>query len=89
MDGFPNGRRLEDDVTTIELQAVGGVVLAAIGLWYDDYTPNSSPSPVTQNLQNVLAFNAGITQNDTTFKASFPFVQTPWRGFDYTLKPRF
>ena len=23
MDGFPNGRRLEDDVTTIELQAVG------------------------------------------------------------------
>ncbi len=39
MDGFPNGRRLEDDVTTIELQAVGGVVLAAIGLWYDDYSP--------------------------------------------------
>ena len=37
MDGFPNGRRLEDDVTTIELQAVGGVALAAIGLWYDDY----------------------------------------------------
>ncbi|HLY68776.1 MAG TPA: DUF4331 domain-containing protein, partial [Puia sp.] len=27
MDGFPNGRRLEDDVTRIELQAVGGVVL--------------------------------------------------------------
>jgi hypothetical protein len=39
MDGFPNGRRLEDDVTTIELQAVGGVVLAAIGLFYDDATP--------------------------------------------------
>ncbi|RYZ78577.1 MAG: hypothetical protein EOP06_28795, partial [Proteobacteria bacterium] len=40
------GRRLEDDVTTIELQAVGGVVLAAIGLWYDDYNasdPNASP----------------------------------------------
>ena len=38
MDGFPNGRRLEDDVTRIELQAVSGVVLAAVGLWYDDYT---------------------------------------------------
>ncbi|MEJ7661095.1 MAG: DUF4331 family protein [Hymenobacter sp.] len=37
MDGFPNGRRLEDDVTRIELQAVSGVVLAALGLWYDDY----------------------------------------------------
>ncbi|MEO6674086.1 MAG: DUF4331 domain-containing protein [Ginsengibacter sp.] len=88
MDGFPNGRRLEDDVTTIELQAVGGVVLAAIGLWYDDYTPGD-PNPVTQNLINVLSFTAGPTTNDTTFKASFPYVQTPWRGFDYTIKPRF
>ena len=87
MDGFPNGRRLEDDVTTIELQAVGGVVLAAVGLWYDDY--NGSGSPVTQNLVNVLSFSAGPTKNDTTFKTSFPYVQTPWRGYDYTVKPRF
>ncbi len=88
MDGFPNGRRLEDDVTTIELQAVGGVALAAIGLWYDDYSYNGG-DPVSQNLLNVLTFSAGITHNDTTFKASFPYVQTPWRGYDYTLQPRF
>ena len=79
MDGFPNGRRLEDDVTRIELQAVGGVVLAAIGLWYDDYTPTST-SPVTAQLGGVLGFNAGITANDTTFKATFPYAQTPWSG---------
>ncbi len=79
MDGFPNGRRLEDDVTTIELQAVSGVALAAIGLWYDDYT---SGSPVTPDLVKVLTFNAGVTHNDTTFKKSFPFVQAPWRGFN-------
>jgi hypothetical protein len=89
MDGFPNGRRLEDDVVTIELQAVSGVVLAAIGLWYDDYQPGTSPSPVTQNLMNVLSFTGGPTKNDTTLKASFPYVQAPWRGFDYTIKPRF
>ena len=81
MDGFPNGRRLEDDVTTIELQAVGGVALAAIGLWYDDYKPGVTKSPVTQDLANVLGFNAGVTHNDTTFKWCFPYVQTPWRGF--------
>ena len=80
MDGFPNGRRLEDDVTRIELQAVSGVVLAAIGLWYDDYHPNTSPSPVTPQLLNVLTYNAGVTANDTTFKPAFPFVQTPWAG---------
>jgi len=87
MDGFPNGRRLEDDVTTIELQAVSGVALAAIGLWYDDYV--SGGNPVTNKLMDVLNFNAGVVQNDTTFSTSFPFVQTPWRGSDYTYKPRF
>jgi len=80
MDGFPNGRRLEDDVTTIELQAVGGVVLAAIGLWYDDYIAGG-PNPVTTDLLDVLTFNAGVTANDTTFKACFPYLQNPWRGF--------
>jgi len=87
MDGFPNGRRLEDDVTTIELQAVSGVALAAIGLWYDDY--NGSGSPVTPDLINVLSFTAGPTQNDTAFKPHFPYVQTPWRGFDHTIQARF
>jgi hypothetical protein len=87
MDGFPNGRRLEDDVTTIELQAVGGVALAAIGLWYDDF--NGTGSPVTNKLIRTISFKAGPTTNDTTFRTSFPFVQSPWRGYDYTIKARF
>ncbi|HET9502669.1 MAG TPA: DUF4331 domain-containing protein [Hymenobacter sp.] len=80
MDGFPNGRRLEDEVVKIELQAVSGAVLAAIGLWYDDYTPGTSPSPATSQLKGVLNFTAGVEKNDTTFSASFPYVQTPWQG---------
>ncbi len=79
MDGFPNGRRLEDDVTRIELQAVSGVALAAIGLWYDDYTAGDV-NPVTPNLLNVLTYNTGVNANDTSFKTSFPYVQTPWSG---------
>jgi len=80
MDGFPNGRRLEDDVTRIELQAVSGVVLAAIGLWYDDYDPMSSPSPVTTDLLDVLTYSTGVETNDAPFSASFPYVAQPWRG---------
>ena len=79
MDGFPNGRRLEDDVTRIELQAVSGVVLAAVGLWYDDWTIGASP--VTAKLLNVLTYTTGVEANDTTFRTSFPYVQTPWSGF--------
>lgn len=87
MDGFPNGRRLEDDVTTIELQAVSGITLAAIGLWYDDYP--GTGSGVTSRLNRVLGFNAGITQNDTTLRQNFPYEQMPWRGYNYTYQPRF
>lgn len=49
MDGFPNGRRLEDDIVRIELQAVSGIVLAAIGLYYDDFIP--------ANLQSIMEMN--------------------------------
>jgi hypothetical protein len=77
MDGFPNGRRLEDDVTLIELQAVSGVALAAIGLWYDDFT---GVTPVTQDLVDVLTYSTGVSTNDKAFKPTFPYVATPWSG---------
>jgi hypothetical protein len=79
MDGFPNGRRLEDDVTTIEMQAVGGLVLNAIGLWTDDYSGQAS-GVVTKQLLDKVTWNAGITHNDVKFQTSFPFVAEPHRG---------
>ena len=79
MDGFPNGRRLEDDVTRIELQAVSGVVLAAIGLWYDDYTAGAA-NPVTTQLVNVLSFTTGVEKNDLPFRPQFPYLALPKPG---------
>jgi hypothetical protein len=79
MDGFPNGRRLEDDVTRIELQAVSGVVLAAIGLWYDDYTAGGD-NPVTDDLVGVLSYTTGVEANDKSFQGQFPYLAAPWRG---------
>ncbi len=78
MDGFPNGRRLEDDVTRIELQAVGGVVLAAVGLWYDDYVIGESP--LTPGLLGVLGYTTEVESNDRPFRTTFPYVAMPWRG---------
>ncbi len=80
MDGFPNGRRLEDDVTRIELQAVGGIVLAAVGLWYDDFDPNNMDNPVTEQLINVLTYSTGVEQNDLGFRSSFPYLALPHSG---------
>ena len=83
MDGFPNGRRLEDDATTIELQAVGGLVLAAVGLPFDDavaadYSDLASPALIAE-----LTYNAGPTANDVPLLSSFPYQATPHRGYDY------
>ena len=80
MDGFPNGRRLEDDVTRIELQAVSGVVLAAIGLFYDDYDLAGGGSPVTEDLTGVLGYTTEVEENDVPFGTAFPYVAMPWRG---------
>ncbi len=80
MDGFPNGRRLEDDVTRIELQAVAGVVLDAIGLWEDDFNPNEDDSPVTDQLLAELSYSTGVDANDAPFRSTFPYVQLPFSG---------
>ncbi|MCP9235047.1 DUF4331 family protein [Lewinella sp. JB7] len=80
MDGFPNGRRLEDDVTRIELQAVSGVVLAAIGLFYDDYDLDDSDSPVTDDLVGVLSYTTGVEENDEPFRDDFPYLALPHSG---------
>ncbi len=78
MDGFPNGRRLEDDVTRIELQAVSGVVLAAVGLFYDDF--DGTGSPVTDDLLGVLSYTTGVEENDEMFRDSFPYLALPHSG---------
>jgi hypothetical protein len=78
MDGFPNGRRLEDDVTRIELQAVGGIVLAAIGLFYDDY--NGTGSPVTTDLLDVYTYTTEVEKNDVPLQSMFPYEAVPHSG---------
>lgn len=77
MDGFPNGRRLEDDVTRIELQTVSGFVLGGIGLYYDDY---KSGNPATPAAVAVYNYNTGINRNDKPLMTEFPFVQAPNPG---------
>lgn len=71
--GFPNGRRLEDDVTDIELRAVadgyGSFLNKAFGL------PNNSPNN---------AIGDGVNENDMPFLSSFPYVATPYQGYEHT-----
>ncbi|HVR12362.1 MAG TPA: DUF4331 family protein, partial [Gaiellaceae bacterium] len=72
LQGFPNGRRLTDDVTDIELRAVacgyGSVLEGLLGLC--NFSPN-----------NVIG--DGVDANENTFASSFPYVAAPNRGYDH------
>jgi hypothetical protein len=65
-DGFPNGRRLVDDVTDIELRAVAGGT---------PFTPDFNVFP-----NNALT--DGVDINDMPFLRSFPYVATPHQGYE-------
>jgi len=66
--GFPNGRRLLDDVVTVELRAVAG---ATIPLVDPTFTPDAAAAAVTDGTGNT---NAGFTDH-------FPYVGAPAGGF--------
>ena len=83
MDGFPNGRRLEDDVTTIALQAVAGLVLSAVGLPEDDATAGDYSDLASPQLLSELRFVAGPTENDVPLLSAFPYLASPHNGYDY------
>jgi hypothetical protein len=68
--GYPNGRRLADDVTNISLRAVAG---ATYPLVQKSYKPDGA----------VAAIEQGITPLSTRTQATFPYVSTPHDGFDF------
>jgi hypothetical protein len=71
--GYPNGRRLVDDVTDIELRAVvcgyGDILQGALGLC--NFSPN-----------NVIDDDVDINEN--AFLPNFPYVAAPNQGYAHT-----
>lgn len=70
--GFPNGRRLRDDVTEIELLAVAGAAYPVLTEGTFEFNPA---------LIEVLT--DGIDTNDKPFQESFPYLALPHRGLDF------
>ena len=66
LDGFPNGRRLGDDVVDIELRALAGAT---------PFTPSFNVSP-----NNLLGDR--VDANDKSSCRAFPYVSHPFAGFE-------
>lgn len=70
--GFPNGRRVGDDVVDILERVVGGGILSAEptagGGTFGELAPNN-------------ALNDGVDGNDVPYMATFPWLGMPHEGF--------
>jgi hypothetical protein len=66
--GFPNGRRVFDDVVSVELRAIAG---ATIPLVDKSYIPDKAASLLTD----------GLDQTSTRYLSQFPYLGTPQGGY--------
>jgi hypothetical protein len=66
--GFPNGRRVFDDVVSVELRAIAG---ATIPLVDKSFTPDGAASLLTD----------GLDQTSTRYLSQFPYLGTPQGGY--------
>jgi hypothetical protein len=67
--GYPNGRRLADDVVDISLRAVAG---AAYPLFHPGYTVDPTGAKLGD----------GVDANDHAFRSTFPYMSLPNQGFE-------
>jgi hypothetical protein len=81
--GFPNGRRVFDDVTTIELRAVAGATYPLVN---KSYTPDGAAALVTDYI--LTGVNTGLNAAPPSsvpvtapFLATFPYLGVPFDGY--------
>jgi Domain of unknown function (DUF4331) len=67
--GFPNGRRVFDDIVSIELKAIAG---ATIPLVDPSFTPDAA----------VGAVSSYLTPGTGRYQSTFPYLGTPHDGYD-------
>jgi Domain of unknown function (DUF4331) len=81
--GFPNGRRVFDDVATIELRAIAG---ATIPLVDPSFVPDDvvKAAPGSGGLQfGLITGPNDLTANHTeTYLDTFPYLNTPHSGYN-------
>ncbi len=78
--GFPNGRRVADNVIDIELKAVAGAVYNLVN---PSFTPDSNISAVSQGVDT----NPVQPPNTDSFLSTFPYLPHPVPGYEHSHDP--
>jgi Domain of unknown function (DUF4331) len=74
--GYPNGRRVFDDVATIELRAIAGATLPLV---VPTFKPDAAAGAISMGLTSGPSDLAAMgTEN---YLGTFPYLGTPYSGF--------
>ena len=82
--GFPNGRRPDDDVTTIELRAIGGLTVPLVD---PSFTPDGAVGAIPATPAPSGGIGDGTTDSKLQFLSSMPYLGTPYDGYDARPDP--
>jgi hypothetical protein len=81
--GYPNGRRVFDDVATIELRAVAGATLSLVKTYTADAAAGAVDFGLTFSGTDRQASGGGSTAVPTEYYLSaFPYLAVPHSGYD-------
>jgi hypothetical protein len=78
--GFPNGRRVLDDVIDIELRAIAGATLPLVD---NSFTPDGAAGLVADGVDS----NPIQPPNTTPFLSTFPYLPHPVPGYEHSHDP--
>jgi hypothetical protein len=70
--GFPNGRRVFDDIVAVELRAVAGVTIPLVD---KSFTPDAASSAIND-------FSPPSIPSEVSYIQQFPYLGVPFDGFD-------
>src|SRR2546422_1015462 len=73
LDGFPDGRRVFDNVTAVELRAIAGVTYPLID---SSFTPDAAAGLLMDG-----------TKEDLPFIPKFPYLAVPYEGYEHSHDP--
>jgi Domain of unknown function (DUF4331) len=89
--GYPNGRRVFDDVATIELRCIAGATLPLVD---PSYTPDAAAGVIPMlSLDGAISMGLTSSTSDLTamgtenYLPTFPYLGTPYQGFQVPSGP--
>ncbi|MDQ1479901.1 MAG: hypothetical protein QOI44_762 [Actinomycetota bacterium] len=77
LGGYPNGRRLADDVVTIELKAIAGATYPLVD---STFTPDAAVGIVDQGLTSSVTDQTA--KGTESYLPNFPYLGTPHSGYE-------